>query len=98
MAWLLVAANNYLGQQRPERATVLLELLGLLDPNNLQGRKMLAYAHWLEGDWPRCAAVVESVLEQPLGDEDRGAMELMRLRLGDAVPGAQAANRPTGRT
>lgn len=96
VAWLLVAANNYLGQQRADRATVLLEFLGLLDPDNLQGRKMLAYAHWLEGDWPRCAAVIESVLEQPLDDEDRAAMELMKLRLGDTAPDAQAANRPTG--
>ena len=91
VAWLLVAANNYLGQLRADRATVLLEFLGLLDPDNLQGRKMLAYAHWLEGDWPRCAAVIESVLEQPLGDEDRAAMEWMELRLGDA------ASRPPGR-
>ena len=97
MAWLLVAANNFLGQQRPERAAILLEFLGLLAPNDLQGRKMLAYAHWLQGDWSRCAAVIESVLGQPLGDEDRGAMELLRLRLGDAVADAQAASRPTGR-
>lgn len=97
MAWLLVAANNYLGQQRADRATVLLELLGLLDPANLQARKMLAYAHWLEGDWPRCAEIIDSVLEQPLGDEDRAAMEWMKLRLGDTAPDPHAANRPTGR-
>ena len=96
VAWLLVAANNYLRQRRPDRATVLLDFLGLLDPHNLQRRKMLAYAHWLQGDWPRCAAVIESLLKQPLSDEDRAAMELMKLRLGDTVPDAHAANRPPG--
>ena len=96
MAWLLVAANTYLCQRRPDRATVLLDFLGLLDPHNLQGRKMLAYAHWLQGDWSRCAALVESLLRQRLSDEDRAAMELMKLRLGDTVPSAKAANRPPG--
>ena len=98
VAWLLVAANNYLRQQQPDRATVLLDLLGLLDPDNLQGRKMLAYAHWLEGDRPRCAALIESLLQQPLSDEDRAAMELMKLRLGDTVPGGRAAYQPPGPT
>ena len=50
MSWLLVAANNFLCQQRADRATVLLDFVGLLDPHNLQCRKMLAYAHWLQGD------------------------------------------------
>ena len=98
IAWLLVAANNYLRQQRADRATVLLDFLGLLDPDNLQGRKMLAYAHWLEGDRPRCAAVIEGLLAQPLGDEDRAAMELMKLRLGETAPDAHAASQPPGRT
>ena len=96
MAWLLVAANNYLRQQRPDRATVLLEFLGLLDPDNLQGRKMLAYACWLKGDWPRCAALVESLSGQPLRDEDRAAMEFMKRRLGDPVPAAQVASHSPG--
>ena len=94
MSWLLVAAHNYLRQQRADRATILLDFLGLLDPHNLQCRKMLAYAHWLQGDWPRCAAVIESLLKQPLSDEDRAAMELMKLRLGGTVPDAHAANQP----
>ena len=97
VSWLLVAANNFLRQQRADRATILLDFLGLLDPHNLQGRKMLAYAHWLQGDRRRCAAVVESVLRQPLSDGDRAAMELMKRRLGDAAPDARAASRPPGR-
>ena len=97
MSWLLVAAHNYLRQKRVDRATILLDFLGLLDPHNLQCRKMLAYAHWLEGDRQRCAAVIESLLRQPLSDGDRAAMELMKLRLGDTVPDARAANRPPRR-
>jgi len=97
VSWLLVAANNYLRQHRADRATILLEFLGLLDPHNLQGRKMLAYAHWLQGDRQRCVAVIESLLRQPLSDGDRAAMELMKLRLGDTVSGARAANPPPGR-
>ena len=97
MSWLLVAANNFLRQQRADRATVLLDFLGLLDPDNLQCRKMLAYAHWLQGDRRRCAAVLESLLRQSLSDGDRAAMELMKLRLGDTVPDPRAANRPPRR-
>ena len=97
MSWLLVAANNYLRQHRADRATILLEFLGLLDPHNLQGRKMLAYAHWLQGDRRRCAAVVENLLQQTLSDGDRAAMELMKLRFGDTGSDARAANRPPRR-
>ena len=91
MTWLLVAANNYLRQQRPDRAIILLEFLGLVDPVNLQGRKMLAYAYWQRGDGPRCSAVIESLLQQPLSDEDRDALKLMKLRLRVAVSRAKAA-------
>ena len=98
VSWLLVAANNFLRQQRADRATILLDFLGLLDPDNLQCRKMLAYAHWLQGDRQRSAALVESLLRQPLSDGDRAAMELMKLRLGDAaVPDTRAASRPPRR-
>ena len=97
VSWLLVVANNYLRQQRADRATILLDFLGLLDPHNLQCRKMLAYAHWLQGDRRRCAAVVESLLQQSLSDGDRAAMELMKLRLDDTVSDARAASRPPRR-
>ncbi len=82
MDWLLVAANNYLCQRRPDRATALLALADLLDPDNLQCQKMLAYAYWLQNDSARCAEMIERVLSQPLGDEDGAAMEIMRRRLG----------------
>ena len=97
VSWLLVAAHNYLRQKRVDRATILLDFLGLLDPHNLQCRKMLAYAHWLQGDRLRCAAVIESLLRRSLSDGDRAAMELMKLRLGDTVPDTRAANRPARR-
>ena len=97
VSWLLVAANNFLCQQRADRATILLDFLGLLDPDNLQRRKMLAHAYWLQGDWRKCAAVIESLLKQPLSDEDRAAVELMKLRLVDLVRKARAAKRPARR-
>ena len=97
MSWLLVAANNFLRHRRADRAIVLLELLGLLDPNHLQGRMMLAYAHWLLDDRPRCAALLESVLQQPLSDGDRAAMDLMRRRLGATAADPHASSPPPGR-
>ncbi|MYE14172.1 MAG: hypothetical protein F4X99_21430 [Gammaproteobacteria bacterium] len=80
--WLLVAAHNDLRQQRAERATALLELLGVLDADNLQGQKMLAYAYWLQRDVSRCAALVDRILDRPLGDPDRAAMAILNRRLG----------------
>ena len=94
VSWLLVAAHNYLRQKRADRATILLEFLGLLDPHNLQGRKMLAYAHWLQGDRQRCAALIENLLRQPLSDGDLTAMEVMKLRLGHTAADANAENPP----
>ena len=97
MCWLLVAADNYLRQQRADRAIILLDFLDLLDPHNLQCQKMLAYAHWLRGDWRRCAAIVESLLRQPLSDEDQAATELMKRHLVGMARNARAANRPARR-
>ena len=94
VSWLLVAAHNYLRQKRADRATILLDFLGLLDPHNLQCRKMLAYAHWLQGDRQRCAALIENLLRQPLSDGDLTAMELMKLRLGNTAADANAESRP----
>ena len=81
--WLLVAANNYLGQQRPDRAIVLLELLDLLDPDEVQCQKLLAYSHWLQGDGQRFAAAAERMLRQPVSDAERAAMQFMSQYLGD---------------
>ena len=80
--WLLVAAHNDLRQHRADRATALLELLGVLDADNLQGQKMLAYAYWLQEDVPRCAALLDRILDRPLDDPDRAAMAILKRRLG----------------
>lgn len=82
--WLLVAANNYLGQHRADRAIVLLELLDLLDPEDAQCQKLLAYAHWLQGDGQRFAGAVERVLRQPLSEAERAAIQFMVRQFGGA--------------
>ena len=89
-AWLLVAANNYLGQRRADCAIILLELLDLLDPEDAQCQKLLAYAHWLQGDGQRFAGAVERVLRQPLAEAERDAMQFMKRQVG----GAGAASIP----
>ena len=93
--WLLVASNNYLGQQRVDRAIVLLELLELLDPEDTQCLKLLAYAYWLEGDAQRFADVADRVLGQPISDAERAALRFMSLNLkGDSsvvAPSAEPA-------
>lgn len=97
--WLLVAANNYLGQQRADRAVVLLELLDLLDPQDSQCQKLLAYAYWLQGDGQRFARAAERVLRQPLSDAERAAVEFMSGSLagngsGVAPPAGSPRTRP----
>ena len=83
VSWLLVVANNYLRQNRADRAIVLLELLGLVDPQDIQGRKMLAYAYLLENDRTRCRAALERISGQPLTERDLVALQLMSVRLGE---------------
>lgn len=80
--WLLVAAHNDLRQHRADRATALLELLGVVDADNLQGQKMLAYAYWLQEDVARCAALLDRLLDRPLAAADRAAMAILKRRLG----------------
>ena len=97
--WLLVAANNYLGQQQADRAVVLLELLDLLDPEDSQCQKLLAYAHWLQGDTQRFAGAAGRLLRQRLSDAERAAVEFMSGSLagsgsGDAPPAGSPRTRP----
>ncbi len=103
--WLLVAANNYLGQQRADRAVVLLELLELLDPDDAQCQKMLAYAHWLLDDRQCFARAVERALRAPLADAERAAIRFMSRTLDDnrsaaarrsGAPGARPAVESAG--
>ena len=80
-SWLLVAAHNFIHQQRPERAIVLLELLDAVDPENAQCQKMLAYAFWLADEPQRCAAVLERIGRLPLSANDQAAMAQLARRL-----------------
>ena len=89
VSWLLVAANNFLRQGRSDRGTTLLELAGLLAPESLQARKMLAWACWLEGDLERCVTIVEHLLAQDLSGDERAAMEVLQRRLSAGPRGAQ---------
>ena len=95
-AWLLVAANNYLGQQRPDRAIVLLELLALLDPEDGQCQKLLAHAHWLQGDGPGFAEAAERLVRQPLAEAERAAVEFMSRSIGNGRSAAGPCAEPAG--
>ena len=94
--WLLVAANNYLGQQRADRAIVLLELLELLDPEDAQCQKLLAYAHWLQGDGQRFAGAAGRVLRQRPSDTERAALDIMTRYLPDNGAAIVPAGGPEG--
>ena len=94
--WLLVAANNYLGQQRTARAIVLLELLELLDPEDAQCQKLLAYAHWLQGNGQQFAGAAERVLRQRPSDSERAALQFMTRYLSDNGAAAVYAGGPRG--
>ena len=87
--WLLAAAYNELCQRRADRARILLELLRILDPDNLQCMKMLAYAYWCEGDLSLSTSLIDGLLGGPLSEEDRTAIETMRLRF-QATPALDA--------
>ena len=82
VAWLLVAANNFLRQQRADRAVVLLELLSLLDPQNAAGQRMLAYAYLLQDNRPRCRETLERIAKERLPSKDLDVFEAMSARLG----------------
>ena len=95
-SWLLVAANNFLVQQRADHAVVLLELLELLDPEDAQCQKLLAYAHWLQGDGERLAGAAERLLRQPLSDAEREAVDFMRGHPGGSGPAMIQRAEPAG--
>lgn len=81
VSWLLATANTFLEQRKNDRAIVLLELLGLVDPHNVQGRKMLAYALLLQNDRQRCRATLERLAQCELSVRDRAAVDLLNARL-----------------
>ena len=81
LSWLHVAADNFLRQRQPDRATALLELACLLAPDEPQSQKMLAYGYWLRGDHDRCAGAVAEALTRPLTAPDRVVIEILKQRL-----------------
>ena len=81
VSWLLAAANTFLQQQKTDRAIVLLEFLGLFDPNNVQGQKMLAYALLLTNDRQGCRAALSRLARYQLNERDRNAVEMLSARL-----------------
>ena len=88
-SWLLAAADTFLQQQMTDRAIVLLEFLGLLDPRNIHGQKMLAYALLLQDDLLRCRATLARLSGQQLTGQDRAAVEMMNARLEVGGPEQQ---------
>ena len=84
LSWLHVAADNFLRQRFPDRATALLEFACLVAPDDPQSRKMLAYAYWLQGDQERCAGAIAQVLDQPLSAADRSVVKALQRRLAGA--------------
>ena len=89
MSWLLAAANTFLQQQKTDRAIVLLEFLGLLDPHNVQGQKMLAYALLLRNDRQGCRAALTRLTRYRLNERDRFAVEMLSARLDGNSPRRQ---------
>ncbi len=83
-AWLLVVAHNELCQRRPERAATLLELLEVLDPGNLPGRRLRAYAYWLAGDAAEARAVLERVPREEAGPAHAAIERLRTATAGQA--------------
>ena len=81
VSWLLAAANTFMQQQKTDRAIVLLEFLGLLDPNNVQGQKMLAHAFLLANDPQGCRATLSRLARFQLNERDRNAVEMLSVRL-----------------
>ena len=91
VSWLHVAADNFLRQRQPERATALLELACLVAPDEPQSQKMLAYGYWLRGDHDRCADAVAEALTRPLTAPDRAVIEVLKRRLESAYTHGERA-------
>lgn len=91
-SWLLAAAGTFLDQQKTDRAIVLLELLGLVDPHNVQGETMLAYALLRQDDQRRARAALARLHRRQLSGRERAAVELLNARLKNSVQGGGPSN------
>ena len=81
VSWLLAAANTFLDQRKADRAIVLLELLDLVDPCNVQGQKMLAYALLIQDEKERCRTTLGRLARCRLTKRDRNAVGVLTARL-----------------
>ena len=89
VAWLLAAANTFLDQRKADRAIVLLELLGLVDPYNVQGQKLLAYALLIQEEKGRCRTALGRLAGCQLTKSDRAAVDALTARLEERSPARQ---------
>ena len=89
VSWLLAAANTFLDQQKSNRAIVLLELLGLVDPDNVQGQTMLAYAFLRQRDRRRCRAILGRLNRRELSEQERAVVQMLSVRLENNAQGSQ---------
>ncbi len=79
--WLLISAYNYLQQDLPDQAVVLLEFLRVFDSANHQCLKMLAYGYFLQGKMRQSAELIREVQQLPLPEAEHAAVRLLRLRM-----------------
>ncbi len=89
ISWLLAAASTLLDQQKTDRAIVLLEFLVLIDPHNVQGQTMLAYALLRQDDQRRCGTTLARLNQHQLSARERAAVDALSARLADNVPSGQ---------
>lgn len=89
VSWLLAAANTFLDQRKTDRAIVLLELLGLVDPYNVQGQKLLAYALLIQDEKGRCRTALGRLARCQLSQRDRAAVDALTARLEERSPARQ---------
>ena len=81
ISWLLVTAYNYLQQNLPARAMILLEFLRTFDSQNYQCLKMLAYAYFLQGESKKGSGLIKEVQQLPLTKEELSDMRLLQLKM-----------------
>ena len=89
VSWLLAAANTFLDQRKTDRAIVLLELLGLVDPYNVQAQKLLAYALLIQDEKSRCRSALGRLARCQLTKSDRAAVDALTARLEARSPARQ---------
>ena len=79
--WLLSVAYSYLVQNMAPQAITLLELLEVLQPNNRQGLRMLAYAYLLVARYQQVIETITTLVRLKQTDNEQNAyLCLLRAR------------------